>query len=96
MIMCYGYKNLKDTVYALDASTIDLCLSLFSWARLRAIKAGVKLHALLDLSGNILSFVDITDAKVHLRTFRLFLLKHIWSFLSKISSNCQNRNDTKN
>jgi hypothetical protein len=57
--------ELKDTVYALDASTIDLCLSLFPWARFRATKAGVKLHTLLDLRGNIPSFIDITDAKVH-------------------------------
>jgi hypothetical protein len=57
--------ELKDTVYALDASTIDLCLSVFPWARFRTTKAGVKLHALLDLRGSIPSFVDITDAKVH-------------------------------
>jgi len=57
--------ELKDTVYALDASTIDLCLSVFPWARFRTTKAGVKLHALLDLRGNIPSFIDITDAKVH-------------------------------
>ena len=57
--------ELKDTVYALDASTIDLCLSVFPWARFRTTKAGVKLHALLDLRGSIPSFIDITDAKVH-------------------------------
>lgn len=57
--------ELKETVYALDASTIDLCLSLFPWARFRKTKAGVKLHTLLDLRGNIPSFVAITDAKVH-------------------------------
>jgi hypothetical protein len=57
--------ELKDTVYALDASTIDLCLSVFPWARFRTTKAGVILHALLDLRGNIPSFIDITDAKVH-------------------------------
>ena len=57
--------ELKDTFYALDASTIDLCLSVFPWARFRTTKAGVKLHALLDLRGNIPSFIDITDAKVH-------------------------------
>jgi hypothetical protein len=57
--------ELNDTVYALDASTIDLCLSVFPWARFRTTKAGVKLHALLDLRGNIPSFIDITDAKVH-------------------------------
>jgi hypothetical protein len=57
--------ELKETAYALDASTIDLCLSVFPWARFRTTKAGIKLHALLDLRGNIPSFVDITDAKVH-------------------------------
>jgi len=57
--------ELKETVYALDASTIDLCLSVFPWARFRTTKAGIKLHSLLDLRGNIPSFVDITDAKVH-------------------------------
>ena len=57
--------ELKETVYALDASTIDLCLSVFPWARFRTTKAGIKLHTLLDLRGNIPSFVDITDAKVH-------------------------------
>lgn len=57
--------ELKETVYALDSSTIDLCLSVFPWARFRTSKAGVKLHTLLDLRGNIPSFVDITDAKVH-------------------------------
>ena len=57
--------ELKETVYALNASTIDLCLSVFPWARFRTTKAGIKLHTLLDLRGNILSFVNITDAKVH-------------------------------
>ena len=57
--------ELKETVYALDASTIDLCLSVFPWARFRTTKAGIKLHTLLDLRGNIPSFIDITDAKLH-------------------------------
>ena len=52
--------ELQETVYALDASTIDLCLSVFPWARFRKTKADIKLHALLDLHGNIPSFVDIT------------------------------------
>ena len=51
--------------YALDASTIDLCLSVFPWARFRKTKSAVKLHTLLDLRGNIPSFVDITEGKVH-------------------------------
>ncbi len=57
--------ELKETVYALDASTIDLCLSMFPWAKFRKHKAAVKLHTLLDLRGNIPSFISITDGKVH-------------------------------
>ena len=57
--------DLKETVYALDASTIDLCLSLFPWAKFRSTKAAIKLHTLLDLRGNIPSFMAITDGKVH-------------------------------
>lgn len=57
--------DLDETVYALDASTIDLCLSLFPWARFRKSKGAVKLHTLLDLRGNIPSFISITDGKVH-------------------------------
>ena len=57
--------ELKETVYALDASTIDLCLSLFPWASFRKHKGAIKLHTLLDLRGNIPSFIEITDGKVH-------------------------------
>ena len=57
--------NLQETVYALDSSTIDLCLSLFPWAPFRNTKAGIKLHTLLDLQGNIPSFIEITDAKLN-------------------------------
>jgi hypothetical protein len=57
--------ELNDTVYALDTSTIDLCLSLFPWAKFRRTKGGIKLHTLLDFRGNIPVFVAITDAKVH-------------------------------
>lgn len=56
--------DLKQTVYALDSTTIDLCLSLFPWAHFRSTKAGVKLHTLLDLAGNIPAYAWITDAKV--------------------------------
>ena len=56
--------ELKETVYALDSSTIDLCLSLFPWARFRKTKAAIKLHTLLNLRGNIPSFIKITDGKV--------------------------------
>jgi hypothetical protein len=54
-----------DTVYALDSSTIDLCLSVFPWAPFRSTKAAVKLHTLLDLRGSIPSFVFISDGKMH-------------------------------
>jgi hypothetical protein len=54
-----------NTVYALDATTIDLCLSLFPWAPFRTAKAAVKLHTLLDLRGNIPAFIPISDGKTH-------------------------------
>lgn len=57
--------DLKDTVYALDATTIDLCLSVFPWAPFRSAKAAIKLHTLLDLRGNIPSFIFISDGKLH-------------------------------
>jgi hypothetical protein len=57
--------ELKETVYALDSTTIDLCLSVFPWAPFRSTKAAVKLHTLLDLRGPIPSFVFISDGKLH-------------------------------
>jgi Domain of unknown function (DUF4372)/Transposase DDE domain len=57
--------DLKDTVYALDSTTIDLCLSLFPWAPFRSTKAAIKLHMLIDLRGNIPTFIHISDGKVH-------------------------------
>jgi len=57
--------ELEETVYALDASTIDLCLSLFPWARFRKTKGAIKLHTLLDLRGSIPTFISITDGKIH-------------------------------
>ena len=57
--------ELAQTVYALDATTIDLCLALFPWAHFRKNKGAVKLHTLLDLRGNIPSFIEITSGKVH-------------------------------
>ena len=57
--------ELANTVYALDASTIDLCMSLFPWAKFRKTKSAVKLHTLLDLRGNIPTLIIITDGKVH-------------------------------
>jgi len=57
--------DLDNTVYALDASTIDLCLSIFPWALFRSTKSAVKLHTLLDLRGNIPTFIHISDGKLH-------------------------------
>ncbi len=57
--------DLKESVYALDSSTIDLCLSVFPWARFRKTKSAIKMHTLLDLRGNIPTFIWITDGKVH-------------------------------
>ena len=56
---------MKNTVYALDASTIDLCMSVFPWALFRSTKSAVKLHTLLDLRGNIPIFMHISDGKMH-------------------------------
>ena len=57
--------ELDNTVYALDSSTIDLCLSLFGWAPFRSTKAAIKLHTLLDLRGAIPAFIHISDGKLH-------------------------------
>lgn len=57
--------ELNHTVYALDSTTIDLCLSLFPWAKFRENKGAIKLHTLIDLRGSIPSFIKITDGKVH-------------------------------
>ena len=57
--------ELEQTVYALDSTTIDLCLALFPWAPFRKRKAAVKLHTLLDLRGSIPSFIHISDGKLH-------------------------------
>jgi hypothetical protein len=57
--------NLKETTYALDTTTIDLCLSVFPWAPFRKAKAAVKIHTLLDLRGNIPTFIHISDGKMH-------------------------------
>jgi len=56
-------KELKGAVYALDSTTIDLCLKLFPWARFRKTKAAVKLHTLIDIWGSIPVFISITDGK---------------------------------
>ena len=57
--------ELAHTVYALDSTTIDLCLALFPWARFRKRKGAVKLHTLLDLQGNIPTFIHVSDSKFH-------------------------------
>ena len=57
--------ELDQTAYALDTTTIDLCLSVFPWAHFRSTKAAVKMHTLLDLRGNIPSFIHISDGKMH-------------------------------
>jgi len=57
--------DLDHSVYALDSTTIDLCLSLFPWAKFRRPKGAVKMHTLLDLHGNIPTFISITSGKVH-------------------------------
>ena len=57
--------ELNHSLYALDSTTIDLCLSIFPWAKFRQNKAAVKMHTLLDLHGNIPTFISITDGKVH-------------------------------
>ena len=57
--------DLDNTIYALDSSTIDLCLSVFPWALFRSTKSAIKLHTLLDLRGNIPTFIHISDGKLH-------------------------------
>jgi hypothetical protein len=62
----YGLDvDLANSVYALDSTTIDLCMSVFDWAHFRSTKSAVKMHTLLDLSGNIPSFIYISDGKLH-------------------------------
>jgi hypothetical protein len=60
-----GVLDVKETVYALDSTTIDLCLSSFPWAAFRKTKAAVKLHTLMDLRGSIPSFIHVSDGKMH-------------------------------
>jgi len=57
--------DLENTVYALDSTTIDLCLTLFPWAQFRKYKSAVKLHTLLDIRGSIPTFIDITSGAIH-------------------------------
>src|SRR5450759_5188433 len=57
--------DLDNTVYALDSTTIDLCLSVFPWARFRTTKAAIKLHTLLDIRGPIPAFIEVSEGKLH-------------------------------
>lgn len=59
------FEELNETIYALDSTTIDLCLSLFPWAKFRSTKSGIKMHTLLNLQNNIPAFISITDGSVH-------------------------------
>ena len=72
--------NLKETVYALDATTIDLCLTLFPWAKFRKNKAAIKMHTLLDLRGSIPTFVEITHGKVNEKAILDILIPEPGSF----------------
>ena len=65
--------DIDASVYALDATTINLCLSLFDWAPFRKAKAAIKLHTLLDLRGAIPAFIHISDGKMHEVNVRDFL-----------------------
>ncbi len=59
------FNELDATIYALDSTTIDLCLSLFPWAKFRSTKSAIKIHTLLNLQNNIPAFINITDGSVH-------------------------------
>ncbi|HQQ88515.1 MAG TPA: IS4 family transposase [Smithellaceae bacterium] len=72
--------DLEETVYALDATIIDLCLSLFPWAKFRKSKAGIKLHTLIDLRGSIPTFVEITHAKINEKAILDILIPEPGSF----------------
>ena len=72
--------NLEETVYALDATTIDLCLSLFPWAKFRKNKAAIKMHTLMDLRGSIPTFVEITHGKVNEKAILDILIPEPGSF----------------
>jgi Domain of unknown function (DUF4372)/Transposase DDE domain len=77
---CFSVE-LAQTAYALDTTTIDLCLSVFPWARFRSTKAAVKLHTLLDLRGNIPSFIHISDGKMQEANVLDILIPEAGSFV---------------
>jgi hypothetical protein len=73
--------DLDSTIYALDSTTIDLCLTLFPWASFRDTKSGLKMHTLMDLRGSIPTFVEVTPARVHDVNFLDHLILEPGSFL---------------
>ena len=72
--------NADDPVYALNSTTIDLCLSLFPWAQFRKTKGPIKIHTLLELYGNIATFIYISDGKFHDVNSMDFLLPETGAF----------------
>tara|TARA_B100000315_G_C14508449_1_gene555805 strand:- start:118 stop:1209 length:1092 start_codon:yes stop_codon:yes gene_type:complete len=72
--------DLESTVYALDSTTIDLCMSLFPWARFRKTKSALKLHTLMNLRGSIPEFIHISDGKLHDVNILDLLIPHIGAF----------------
>ena len=72
--------DISDPVYALDSSTIDLCLSLFPWGQFRKTKGAIKLHTFLDLHSNIPTFLYISDGKLHGVNSMDFLLPEAGAF----------------
>ena len=83
--------DLKESVYALDTTTIDLCLSVFPWAPFRSTKAAVKLHTLLDLRGNIPTFIHISDGKMHEVNILDRLLPEPGAFYIMFTRRCRSR-----
>lgn len=86
------WRPLIDTVHALDSTTIDLCLSLFPWARFRSHKAAVKLHTLVDLRGSIPTFVYISNGKVSdvMQSDRVYSMKDEYRRMLWCSKNMAN------
>ena len=80
--------DLDGAVYALDSTTIDLCLSVFPWARFRSRKAAVKMHTLLDVRGSIPTFIEVSEGKIHDVNILDQLLPEAGSFYVMGSSLC--------
>jgi hypothetical protein len=79
--------DLDGTVYALDSTTIDLCLSVFPWARFQSTKGAVKMHTLLDLRGSIPTFIEVSDGKLH--DVNIIVTAHSLSHAPKPASCCE-------